>query len=202
MLNDSILKQLSSLKMLNLRSKKQWQNHEKSKKHMELKSKLEKELLEDEIILNNEIGNWENDISTTVEAASSNSKISKKKKKSIKSQNKFPDNYETNAEVCCKHVLDVNDSDIESNQIDSDFDQKISTRARKKALRKRRGKQSNSVNVDDDKVEDDTSRIESSNQLEESRHQNTPICTVCGMDFSSRTQLFKHLKQTGHAALK
>ena len=27
-------------------------------------------------------------------------------------------------------------------------------------------------------------------------------CKVCGMDFTSRTQLFKHIKKTGHAALK
>ena len=101
-----------------------------------------------------------------------------------------------------------NDTDIlaENTYIEDDaYDKKCSDEERKgsRKVRKARRRKQKIDKSEPTHTQENIGHMKSSGEkIKDKALREDYLCKVCGMDFSSRTQLFKHIKKTGHAAIK
>ena len=244
------------------KSAKQWHNHEKSKKHLELVARLQKALLEDE----SAVGDAEAKGSLGVEGVRNTPPVLKSEPVSTEAastdlSHEFErhtrlDDVESGGEAfptgnVCESEGEDGDSDddailrrmIEKHSAEGDGravdtladaegedgegeasaadsgvggtpsdDERDNAPIRKPKKARRRKKNADALSSSEcpSSSSNFRDRFKSSSggtQRRAPRAGSAPddeslSCKVCGMDFSSRTQLFKHIKKTGHAALK
>ncbi|TMS32742.1 hypothetical protein L596_000547 [Steinernema carpocapsae] len=165
----------------NLRTK---HNHDKSKKHRENLALLKKHMLDDAaefLFDSSKNGGVQLEEEPVVEQPQGGKK-SKRQKKKERKQKAFDDLNEED-QVPAECSMSVADNDAEIKKLIEETDELDIVPKQKKANKKK--KAGKSAKEDDQPT-----------------GPKEAVCDACKETFDSRTQLFAHLKETGHATLK
>jgi len=196
------------------KNSKSFQNHQRSKKHLQAVEELRNHMKEEDQSL------FANDYSVTndIEADQEDKKPKRKKKKNKKEKDtqlgnssKNAENYELEQteikkEKECQLEKSTNENANDehgSEQTETEFRDKLDESMNKNEAKNtdiQKGKKSS-------KHQKTSLKQQKSKQAEQDMlsHNSEPIvsrCQTCDEEFSSRSKLFSHLKESGHATLK
>uniref|UniRef100_A0A0N5ANT7 DnaJ homolog subfamily C member 21 n=1 Tax=Syphacia muris TaxID=451379 RepID=A0A0N5ANT7_9BILA len=185
------------------KSRKALANHEKTKKHNEILAELKKHLqVDDLLLLENEVNGLKLEEHSTELPVTKQSKRSKKLRRQQKKQFDLDNLSESNGENC--EVGETSNDNARHDSYNTNADKSVSqtiigskeennivstSSSTREVLKEGKTKKKNKVVTDGNGTLQDSS-------------QKKGKCDKCGAVFESRTKLFAHLNESGHATIQ